>query len=134
VTRSRKPCGTTAAYWRHIRHGQPPCDECARAERDYKRARYVPRLRELQPCGTPAAARRHYRLGEPLDAACLRASRYSTGSAQPGLLAEDWRPVRNGIPESVPYVYGIPRPAWSLAALGRAAAIYGWPDDEEEAS
>jgi hypothetical protein len=39
-----KPCGTTAAYRRHVRHGEAPCESCLQAERrkyeDYRKARY----------------------------------------------------------------------------------------------
>jgi len=28
------PCGTAAAYRRHLRHGEPPCDACIWAERE----------------------------------------------------------------------------------------------------
>jgi hypothetical protein len=30
-----KPCGTHAAYHRHLRHGQKPCQPCVRAETRY---------------------------------------------------------------------------------------------------
>ena len=128
------PCGTRPAYYRHLHYGESPCDACREAAGRQRRP--APAPRELEPCGTPAAARRHWRHHEPLDDACRRASRYSNNSAEPGTRAEDWRPIRNGVPEPVRYVYGLPRPSWALAALGRAAAIYGWPDDldEEEAS
>ena len=29
--RNLKPCGTVAAYMRHKRHGETPCDDCRRA-------------------------------------------------------------------------------------------------------
>ena len=32
------PCGTLAAYRRHLRHGENPCPACRRANRDVKRA------------------------------------------------------------------------------------------------
>lgn len=28
-----KPCGTLAAYRRHLRHGEHACEDCLRAER-----------------------------------------------------------------------------------------------------
>jgi len=34
-----RPHGTHAAYTRHRTHGEPACDECAQAERDYQRVR-----------------------------------------------------------------------------------------------
>lgn len=30
-----QPCGTVAAYRRHRRHGQPACEPCIQASRDY---------------------------------------------------------------------------------------------------
>lgn len=33
-----KPCGTVAAYRRHQRNGEPPCDACRKANADYQRA------------------------------------------------------------------------------------------------
>lgn len=37
--RQLKPCGTEAAYKRHKRNGEAPCDACARAHRDGQRGR-----------------------------------------------------------------------------------------------
>ena len=39
--RQLKPCGTTAAYRRHVRHGEKPCDDCRRAavQRESERMR-----------------------------------------------------------------------------------------------
>lgn len=31
--RPARPCGTTAAYKRHIRRGEKPCEECRQAEK-----------------------------------------------------------------------------------------------------
>ena len=31
MARDLKPCGTTAAYQRHLRHGETPCDACREA-------------------------------------------------------------------------------------------------------
>lgn len=36
---TRQPCGTPAAYLRHTRHGEPPCDPCRHAWNTYYRAR-----------------------------------------------------------------------------------------------
>lgn len=45
-----EPCGTTAAYRRHLRHGNPPCDDCkaanAEASRNYKERNYI-RVRDI---------------------------------------------------------------------------------------
>ena len=72
-----KPCGTTAAYQRHLRRGEEPCRECReaarRADRGRKRNRTQPR--QLQPCGTRAAYQRHIRAGEVPCEACREANR-----------------------------------------------------------
>jgi hypothetical protein len=34
-----KPCGTIAAYQRHLKRGEKPCDECKKANRDDGRQR-----------------------------------------------------------------------------------------------
>lgn len=36
VTRATKPCGTPAAYVRHLRHGEKACEACLVAIRAYK--------------------------------------------------------------------------------------------------
>ena len=77
MSREVKPCGTTAAYQRHLRSGEEPCRECReaarRADRGRKRNRTQPR--ELQPCGTRAAYQRHIRAGEEPCEACREANR-----------------------------------------------------------
>lgn len=101
-----QPCGTNAAYGRHLRAGDDPCDPCKQAHREYVQRWQTTSGRELAPCGTPAAARRHYRRGEPVDQACLAAARTDkaqrTGSdpwdTAHGGGTYDPRPVRNGIP------------------------------------
>lgn len=35
-----QPCGTVAAYKRHGRHGETPCDECRAAWAKYQREAY----------------------------------------------------------------------------------------------
>lgn len=37
---SLQPCGTWAAYKRHTKAGEPPCEACAEASRRRSRARY----------------------------------------------------------------------------------------------
>lgn len=37
MARQLKPCGTPAAYRRHLRHDEEPCEKCKRAARDEKR-------------------------------------------------------------------------------------------------
>ena len=39
------PCGTLAAYRRHLRHGEEPCPACRRANREAKRAQSDARRR-----------------------------------------------------------------------------------------
>lgn len=39
MARELKPCGTFAAYQRHLRRKEPACDPCAQAGRDQKNAR-----------------------------------------------------------------------------------------------
>lgn len=34
------PCGTVAAYKRHQRHGEPPCEACRAAWSEYQRELY----------------------------------------------------------------------------------------------
>lgn len=83
MPRELKPCGTRAAYCRHISRREEPCDPCKAAHAEYRRA-YVAGHRDrvnaqarasrwrlargeapfLDPCGTPAAYQRHWRRGE----------------------------------------------------------------------
>ncbi|GAB3117979.1 hypothetical protein GCM10027160_29370 [Streptomyces calidiresistens] len=65
------PCGTTAAYSRHRRRGEEPCQPCRDAYNASQRARYRRARRRaglpacvLAPCGTPSARRRHRRRAE----------------------------------------------------------------------
>lgn len=69
VSRELHPCGTPAAYRRHQRAGETPCEDCQQARRDYVRRRYGNARPEsarkpAPPCGTPAAYQRHRRYGE----------------------------------------------------------------------
>lgn len=43
--RQLQPCGTVAAYKRHVRHGEEPCAACRAAWADYQRQRYQTRKR-----------------------------------------------------------------------------------------
>ena len=47
MARQLQPCGTPAAYQRHIRHSEVPCTACTRAEAD-RSARYRAEIRDLQ--------------------------------------------------------------------------------------
>lgn len=95
MTRELKPCGTHAAYCRHVSRREEPCDPCKAAYAEYGRARladspeavsnaraasrayYWRRKRgeevHVDPCGTPTAYRRHLRHGEEACVACLAA-------------------------------------------------------------
>lgn len=82
-----KPCGTAAAYRRHIRlrkklleagdiegaRAAEPCAPCLAAHAaDVARYQQSPaQPRELRPCGTEAAYQRHIANGEIPDEACL---------------------------------------------------------------
>jgi len=78
MSRQLRPCGTQAAYERHLRAGEKPCAPCRAAHnaycRGYTRYRDTP-PRKPQPCGTPAAYRRHRRRGEMPCMACAEALR-----------------------------------------------------------
>ncbi|KAA0916440.1 hypothetical protein [Dietzia sp. ANT_WB102] len=73
-----QPCGTNAAYQRHMKAGEQPCEPCVLANREQSRASYKPKkldTSDLQPCGTRAAYQRHVRAGEQPCDACLEANR-----------------------------------------------------------
>lgn len=72
--RKLKPCGTEAAYARHLKRGEPIDDLCREGsskERSLRRNKGKPEGWDAEkPCGTLAARSRHKRLGEPVDEAC----------------------------------------------------------------
>lgn len=77
-----KPCGTDAAYKRHLSNGEIACDQCLTAHRVAirkwdRKANTRPR-RKLSPCGTAAAYRRHQRRKESIDQACREANNKQT--------------------------------------------------------
>ena len=101
MSRELKPCGTPAAYQRHLWRGEEPCRECReaarRADRGRKRNRTQPR--ELQPCGTRAAYQRHRRAGEEPCGPCREANR-TRGR-------EEWRKRHRKLkPCGTPAAYG----------------------------
>lgn len=49
MARELKPCGTSAAYRRHLRKRQVPCEACRAAARDEKRAQRAASLDERVP-------------------------------------------------------------------------------------
>lgn len=80
MSRELKPCGTPAAYRRHLRHDEEPCEACRAAESARTCAAYrvihpdaKPKPDGLQPCGTPAGYARHRDRGEVTCAACRKA-------------------------------------------------------------
>ena len=58
-----KPCGTQAAYQRHRRHGEQPCEPCMAAERERQR-----KYRVLKPVTPQQAAWNREVLIRELDA------------------------------------------------------------------
>lgn len=80
MTRTLQPCGTYAAYRRHLRHQEPPDDAC-RAAGTAGRAKYKRPPHPRQPgearCGTLAGWSRHQNRGEtPCPACCTRKAEY----------------------------------------------------------
>lgn len=73
-----KPCGTRAAYVRHRRNGETPCDECRAANRQLsaadRRAQGIPERPE-PVCGSYAGWFRHRRNNEPPCDPCENAAR-----------------------------------------------------------
>lgn len=47
MTRTLKPCGTTAAYRRHLRKGEKPCGACRDANAAAKRAHVIEARQEV---------------------------------------------------------------------------------------
>ena len=115
------PCGTPAAYRRHLRHGENPCPACRRANRDLKRAQADQRRRREKvsgpapdgpvlaaaPVPVPTPAPASAPTGPPSDAADLLAARdalvYAINRVDdparlPGLvreLRETWKALRD---------------------------------------
>ena len=59
--RTYKPCGTNAAYMRHKKNGEEPCEACCIARKAYM-APYRPKPKGPKPlmgCGTHAGYKRH---------------------------------------------------------------------------
>lgn len=66
------PCGTKAAYQRHMKRGEPIDELCMQVHKPKpKRTGRVP----SRPCGTNSAAARHRRHGEEPCAACKAAEK-----------------------------------------------------------
>lgn len=70
-----QPCGTTAAYQRHLKSGEPACEACRAARAAYtrdRRAGMVP-ARVPPQCGTLSGHDAHRYRGEPSCRPCLDA-------------------------------------------------------------
>jgi hypothetical protein len=79
-SRVRAQCGTMSGYMRHGRLGEPKCEACMRAKREYERQRRRDRAagrerkrRVEAVCGTTSGYVRHYKLGEKPCEACKAA-------------------------------------------------------------
>lgn len=89
-----QPCGTVAAYQRHVRDGQTPCEPCRQAKNASLRKWWNDNRRKPLPeldwvvCdrgGSAAQAKAHRRRGQKPCAACLKAeARETTARAQKG--------------------------------------------------
>ena len=84
---SDHPCGTNAAYFRHYKNGEKPCQACRLAQNTYRNDQRAKRRsgetapRPLLPCGTNAAYERHVRGGEEPCDPCRDAARAEWGRA-----------------------------------------------------
>ncbi|MEU7597326.1 hypothetical protein AB0B79_30480 [Streptomyces sp. NPDC039022] len=71
------PCGTQAAYTRHVRCGEPVDDACRAANTEAKRVKGTPTPSRRKPIahGTLAGYKQHHYRGESPCAECLEANR-----------------------------------------------------------
>ena len=73
------PCGTNAAYGRHLQKGEKPCAACTQAHTEYTaERRSTPPDKRRRPeakCGTPSGATRHWRNKEPACEPCAESRR-----------------------------------------------------------
>ena len=73
------PCGTNAAYGRHLNKGEKPCPACTQAHTEYTaERRNTPPEKRRRPeakCGTPSGAARHWRNKEPACEPCAESRR-----------------------------------------------------------
>jgi hypothetical protein len=87
MPRPLRPCGTEAAYRRHLARSEPACPDCLAAHARYTRR--TPRPRPIQPCGTDAAYYRHRALRQTPCLPCYDAhaaaerARYARRQARP---------------------------------------------------
>ena len=89
-----KPCGSYAAFKRHIRRGEEPCGLCREAKRVYNTRVTVARRHRLginEPrqrprCGTYAGEQFHRRHGEEVCEACREAKNEYQAALKSGVL------------------------------------------------
>lgn len=93
-----KPCGTRAAYKRHRRNGEEPCEACKKANTAENRDAQQRYNEKRRPCGTSAAYRRHLRAGEEPCALCREAVRKSVQQSR------SKKPHRKAPPVKMPEV------------------------------
>lgn len=101
MARVLKPCGTEAAYRRHLKNNEPPCDACRKAARE---ARVAQRNKSKAPCLTPdelAALNDEQVLREVLDQLRLRLP-----DAPPNAAA----PIAKGIRDTLEALRGLSEP------------------------
>lgn len=73
-----QPCGTRAAYQRHLRRGEEPCEECRQAKRDYDNARnrrLGMKPQKIAECGTDSGYKAHHERDEEPCEECRAAKR-----------------------------------------------------------
>ncbi|WP_069743063.1 WhiB family transcriptional regulator [Streptomyces sp. EN23] len=70
------PCGTNAAYDRHVRSGEQPCDPCRRAhnERNVQVRAEARHRQAAAACGTRGGYQKHRRNGEAACTPCRQAN------------------------------------------------------------
>lgn len=127
MTRQLQPCGTSAAYRRHKRAGETPCEPCTVARREYNRrheaarqARTPRKPRRLAPCGTANARERHRRRGEQC-AECDRIRRENAAARRTTPKPPPSPHKRTGSPEALIFQWGMIRPP--APDVARAAAL-----------
>jgi hypothetical protein len=90
-----KPCGTSAAYRRHLRDGQDPCDACREAEN--LRTRKGRPKRPEPVCGTRRGYDLHRRNGEEPCASCRMANAAEQEEWRRGLATRDAVDIPHGL-------------------------------------
>jgi len=75
MTQPLKPCGTDAAYKRHLKRRERACTPCRRAHALATALQKDPdwKPKEIPACGTVRAYKRHLRHGEVTDRECCDA-------------------------------------------------------------